>query len=133
MPASLRVGSILVPMAFCISSQTGACGATPPPPAEPPSTTSSHGSPDDPGRPLTKSECESLAQTIVEACNGRGNERSAGMDGWCSDMVSRNAGDGTWVDGDCLKHVKYMDYFCFQSAKNAHGMMECDRTVDRSQ
>ncbi len=111
---------------------TAACGGKEPTQAATPGGASSNAA-DDPNRPLTKSECDSLAQTIVDACNNRGNDRSTEMDGWCSDMVRRNAGDGTWVESDCLKHVKYMDYFCFQGAKNAHAMMDCDRTVDRSQ
>jgi len=106
------------------------CGSKETPPAESPSTAQSS---DDPNRRLTKSECDSLGAAIVDACNSRGNDRSSEADGWCSDMVRRNAGDGTWVSSDCLPHFKYMDAFCFNGARNAHAMMTCDRTVDRTQ
>ncbi|MBV9948375.1 MAG: hypothetical protein JOZ69_16105 [Myxococcales bacterium] len=39
---------------------------------------------------------------------------------------------GTWIQDDCVRHIKLKDYFCFEGAKNAHAMMDCDRTVDRS-
>jgi hypothetical protein len=106
------------------------CAPKEAPPPESPSTTAQS---DDPNRRLTKAECESLGATIVDACNNRGNDRSTGADGWCSDMVRHNEGDGTWVGSDCLPHFKYMDAFCFRGARNAHAMMTCDRTVDRSQ
>lgn len=107
------------------------CGSKPPPPpAAPAASAAPHG--DDPNRPLTRAECTSLGQTIVDACTNRGNERSSEMEGWCDDMVRRNS-DGTWIDDDCLKHFKYMDAYCFQGANNAHAMMDCDRNVDRSQ
>lgn len=104
-------------------------------PAESPSndtSSSSHAS-NDGSRRLSKSECESLAHAIVDACNSRGNDRSAEADGWCSDMVAKNSGDGTWVDSDCVPHFRVMDRFCFEGAGNAHGMMTCDKTVDRVQ
>jgi hypothetical protein len=107
------------------------CAAKETPPAESPSNTAQ--SSDDPNRKLTKAECESLGSAIVDACNSRGNDRSSEADGWCSDMVRRNAGDGSWVGSDCLPHFKYMDAFCFNGARNAHAMMTCDRTVDRTQ
>jgi hypothetical protein len=106
------------------------CGSKQSQPAESPSTAQSS---DDPNRKLTKSECDSLGSAIVDACNNRGNDRSSEADGWCSDMVRRNAGEGNWVDSDCLPHFKYMDAFCFNGARNAHAMMTCDRTVDRTQ
>jgi len=104
-------------------------------PAESPSndTSSSTASSNDGSRRLSKSECEALASSIVDACNNRGNDRSAEADGWCSDMVAKNSGDGTWVSGDCVPHFRYMDRFCFEGAKNAHAMMTCDKTVDRVQ
>src|SRR5689334_13817037 len=75
--------------------------------AAPPESTAATSAqrPDDPNRGLSKPECDSLAGTIVDACNGRGNDRSAELDGWCSDMLRRNAEGGTWVEDDCLKHV----------------------------
>jgi hypothetical protein len=110
------------------------CGSKEPPQAESPSNVGSQSSQgaDDPNRRLAKSECDSLAQSIVEACNSRGNDRSTEADGWCSDMVTRNSGDGVWVGSDCVPHFRYMDLYCFQSSRNAHGMMVCDKTVDRT-
>lgn len=107
------------------------CAAKEPPPADSPSNSGQQS--DDPNRRLTKGECESLAQSIVEACNTRGNDRSSEADGWCSEMIRRNTGDAPWIAADCTPHFKYMDAFCFRGAKNAHAMMVCDRTVDRSQ
>jgi hypothetical protein len=109
----------------------GGCGANEPPPAESASSAAPQ-SGDDPNRRLTKSECDAMAQSIVDACNNRGNDRSTEADGWCSEMLRRNEGDGTWVGSDCVPHFKYMDYFCFRGAQNAHAMMVCDRTVDRT-
>jgi hypothetical protein len=109
------------------------CASKEAPPAESPSTAQSS---NDPNRKLTKSECDSLGASIVDACNNRGNDRSSEADGWCSDMVRRNEsneGDRSWVASDCLPHFKYMDSFCFNGARNAHAMMTCDRTVDRTQ
>jgi hypothetical protein len=107
------------------------CGSNPPPPAEVPSPTAPQAVDDNPNRRLTKSDCESLAATIVDACNNRGNDRSSEADGWCSNMLLANEGGGTWVASDCEPHFRYMDAFCFQGAKNAHAMMDCDKTVDR--
>ncbi|HXN30868.1 MAG TPA: hypothetical protein VN894_03360 [Polyangiaceae bacterium] len=107
------------------------CASTPPPPAEVPASTSAQAV-DDPNRRLTKSDCESLAATIVDACNNRGNDRSSEADGWCSEMLRQNEGAGTWIGSDCQPHFRYMDAFCMQGAKNAHAMMDCDKTVDRT-
>jgi hypothetical protein len=120
-----------IAMTMVVAALTASCGSKETPPAESPSGATSQ-SADDPNRRLTKSECESLAGAIVDACNNRGNDRSTEADGWCSDMVSRNAGDGSWVASDCEPHFRYMDAFCFQGAKNAHAMMTCDKTVDRA-
>ncbi|MBV9948565.1 MAG: hypothetical protein JOZ69_17075 [Myxococcales bacterium] len=125
------IGAFLLLALFSVHCGGGGSGQQAARPAESPSPTSAQ-RPDDPNRALSRPECESLAGVIVDACNNRGNDRSAELDGWCSDMVRRNAEGGTWVEDDCAKHVKYMDYFCFQAAKNAHAMLDCDRTVDRS-
>jgi hypothetical protein len=108
------------------------CASTPPPPVEAPSATAPQAADDNPNRRLTKSDCESLAATIVDACNNRGNDRSSEADGWCSDMLQANEGGGTWIANDCVPHFRYMDAFCFQGARNAHAMMDCDKTVDRT-
>lgn len=67
---------------------------------------------------------------MADACANRPNERSAHVDGWCSDVL-RGVTDGTWVPGDCMKNIKYMDAVCFQSAANVHNMMACDDSVHR--
>ena len=118
-----------VTLAFAAITAAG-CGPKEAPPTESPSNTAQS---DDPNRKLTKAECESLGAAIVDSCNNRGNDRSTEADGWCSDMIQHNAGDNTWVGNDCLPHFKYMDAFCFHGARNAHAMMTCDRTVDRTQ
>ena len=112
---------------------SAACGGKETPAESPSNDTSSSTSSNDGSRRLTKSECDSLAHSIVDACNNRGNDRSAEADGWCSDMVAKNSGEGTWVSNDCVPHFRVMDRFCFEGSKNAHGMMVCDKTVDRVQ
>ncbi|MGA7123420.1 MAG: hypothetical protein WBY94_25175 [Polyangiaceae bacterium] len=108
------------------------CGSNPPPPAEAPSVTATQPAESDSNRRLTKSDCESLSSTIVDACNNRVNDRSSEADGWCSEMLRANDSGGAWITNDCEPHFRYMDAFCFQGAKNAHAMMDCDRTVDRT-
>jgi hypothetical protein len=122
----MRIEFVIVAVALCEG-----CGSNEPAPAESPSNTTSL-SANDPNRRLAKSECDSLALLIVDACNNRGNDRSSEADGWCSDMLRHNEGNGTWVGTDCVPHFKYMDSFCFRGANNAHAMMVCDRTVDRT-
>ena len=85
---------------------------------------------DDPGRPLSATECESLAQAITETCATRLDSRSVLTEGWCSDL-STAIGDGSWVSGDCMKHVRYVDAVCFRSASNARELVDCDRAVNR--
>lgn len=67
---------------------------------------------------------------MSDACENRPNERSARVDGWCSDIV-RGVADSSWVSGDCVKNVKYMDATCYRSATNVHSMMACDDAVQR--
>lgn len=122
-------------IAICVAAVVVAigCGSKEPPAIESPTNAQpTIGSATDPNRRLTKSECESLGQSVVEACHGRGNDRSAELDGWCSDMVHRNTDSDSWVNGECVPHFRYMDSYCFGSANNAHGMMDCDKTVDRT-
>ena len=85
---------------------------------------------DDGARALTSEECTSLGQWLVDACEGRPNERSAQVDGWCSNVV-RNIHNESWTTGDCVKHIKYMDEVCFRSTSSVHSLMECDRGVAR--
>ena len=113
---------------------TAACAGRPSPSAGAPDpratgVTASRPS-DNPARALTTSECASLGQWMSEACESRSNERSARVDGWCSDIV-RGVADSSWVSGDCVKNVKYMDATCYRSATNVHSMMACDDAVQR--
>jgi hypothetical protein len=85
---------------------------------------------DNPGRALSMDECASLGRWLADACDNRPNERSARVDGWCSDIV-RNVANSSWVSGDCAKNIKYMDSMCFRSAANVHSMMACDDGVQR--
>jgi hypothetical protein len=107
----------------------GCAGSTPAASAPPPAPPASRAA--DADRPLDEGECRSLGQRLADACQTRPNERSARVDGWCSDVL-RGVGDGSWVR-DCLKHVRYMDALCLQSASNVHVMMDCDKTIDRSE
>jgi hypothetical protein len=110
---------------------TAACASGTPPPSSPNSTgvAAKQGS-NDPGRALTQSECDSLGQWLDQSCQNRPNERSARVDGWCSDITAGVAA-GTWVTNDCLKNVKYMDSVCFEAATNVKSMMDCDESVHR--
>jgi hypothetical protein len=108
-----------------------ACASSTPPAVSPDSRLggiAASQSSSDPGRPLTKSECDFLGQSLADACAKRPNERSARVDGWCSDVL-HGVADGSWVRGECLKHIKYMDSVCFQSTANVHTMMACDDSV----
>jgi hypothetical protein len=113
---------------FCGAS---ACASTPPPAPAQTGVAASQPS-DNPNRALTKGECESLGRVLADACANRPNERSARVDGWCSDVI-RTVEDGTWVPHECLKSIKYMDSVCFESAANVHSMMACDESVAPSQ
>lgn len=105
------------------------CGSKEPPPAAhapAPSATV------DPAmRALTSSECEDLAQWIIDACHDRAALRSAQIDGWCGDIERRNtAEDRSWI-AECVSHVKYIDNTCFRSTTSIGNLMDCDRTVSR--
>jgi hypothetical protein len=115
---------------FCAALPCGACGGATPAPASSSTGVAAKQPTDDPNRALTKSECDSLGQWLAESCANRPNERSARVDGWCSDIM-RGVAEGTWGPGDCAKNVKYMDSVCFESAPNVHNMMACDESVHR--
>jgi hypothetical protein len=115
-----------------VSCAVAACGGSTPVASAPaPKASASRGS-TDPNRVLDEDECRSLGQVLAEACQTRPNERSARVEGWCSEIV-RSVGDGSWVRRDCLKHVTYMDSECLRSASNVHVMMDCDKSIDRSE
>lgn len=115
-----------------------ACGASQSTPATPSNSdgesTSSDGSGstskqagDDGARLLTHDECVQLGAVVSDACRDV-HARSAQVEGWCGDVVSRYD-SGAWVE-DCEKHIHVIDSMCFRTANNARGMMSCDRTVD---
>jgi hypothetical protein len=113
----------------------GACAGSEPAPQSPadeahPSGATSRQKADSPDRALTASECESLGQWIAQVCADHPNTRSSQIDGWCSDMV-RNVNDGTWVNGECTKHVRYFDSVCFRSTDQIRALMDCDSNVAR--
>lgn len=114
----------------CGSSQT--TPATPSnadgdPSSEAPTGAANKQAGDNPARLLTHDECVQLGGVVSDACRDV-HARSAQVEGWCSDVVSRYD-SGAWVE-DCAKHIHLIDSMCFRSANNAHGMMDCDRTVD---
>lgn len=119
---------LLASAAACAGSAPPAVSPSPSDP-QPRGVAASQGS-DDPARALTKRECDSLGQWLADACTNRPNERSARVDGWCSDVL-RGVSDGSWAARECLKNIKYMDAVCFQSAANVHNMMSCDDAVAR--
>jgi hypothetical protein len=120
----------LLPMLAAVA----ACAASEPSPKDPSSQAvagaASKQPADDANRSLTKAECESLGDYLVDVCNNRGNSRSSKIDGWCSDTV-RTVGDGSWVTDECAQHIKYFDSVCFRSTTNVRALMDCDSTVAR--
>ena len=91
----------------CVTIATACGGAAPPPPAP-----AAHApKPADPNRRLDHDECVSLGQRMADACQARPNERSARVDGWCSEILS-GVSSGAWVTGECLAHIRYMDAAC---------------------
>jgi hypothetical protein len=120
---------LVVAVAACAASETS--------PKDPSSEASPSGkgatsrqANDDAARSLTKAECESLGEWLVQSCHDRPNSRSAQIDGWCSDTV-RSVGESAWVTDDCMQHIKYMDSVCLRSATNVRALMDCDATISR--
>jgi hypothetical protein len=131
------MGAIPRPVTMLIAAGLSiGCGSKEPPQAESPANAAPQATAtaaaEDPNRALTRKECEALGQSIVDACNNRGNDRSSEVDGWCSDMLVRAAEDGSWLRADCKPHFKYLDAVCFHEADNVRSMIGCDKTVDRS-
>ncbi len=127
-PSALSLPAALLAV---FAATAGACGGTTPAPSTPPAATPPPRPSTDGNRPLTKDECGSLAQLLANACQTRPNERSARVEGWCSEIL-RGVDDGSWVTHECLTHIKYMDAECLRSESNVHGLMDCDKAVDRS-
>jgi hypothetical protein len=121
-----RLGTVLVLFAFAC----GACASKEPPPAVAPAAppTSAAAPSEDPNRVLTESECESLAQSLVDTCDKRGNAHSLQLDRWCSDLAHAVT-DGSWVAKTCVPRVRFIDAKCFESATNVTAAMDCERNV----
>ncbi len=121
--------------ALALLGLLGACAGSEPAPQTPAdeghaSGAASRQKTDNPDRALTATECESLGQWIAQVCAEHPNTRSSQIDGWCSEMV-RTVGDGTWVAGECAKHVRYFDAVCFRSTDQIRALMDCDSNVAR--
>lgn len=110
-----------------------ACGGSTPPAETPSATSAPRSAPagSDNNRPLTGDECQSLGEWVAQACQTRPNERSARVDGWCTDVLM-GVDKGSW-QRDCRKHIRFMDSACFKSTTKVHSMMDCDKQVDRSE
>src|SRR5579859_1863515 len=117
-----------------ILAAVAACAASEPSPKDPSSQAgqgaASKQAEDNANRALTKAECESLGDYLVDVCKNRPNSRSSKIDGWCSDTVS-TVGNGSWVTDDCVQHIKYFDSVCFHSTTSVAALMDCDSTVAR--
>lgn len=114
-------------------ASAAACGGSTPPAEFPPSQSAASSAPaakNDANRPLSSDECQSLGEWVAQACQTRPNERSARVDGWCTE-VTLGVDKGSW-QRDCRKHIRFMDSACFKSTTQVHSMMDCDRVVDRS-
>lgn len=115
-------------MFACIPACAG--GATPAElPATPSGVTAAQPA-NNPGRALDAAECTSLGQWLADACQNRPNERSARVEGWCSDVL-RGVESGAWATSDCQPHIKYIDATCFRSTTSVHDLMACDQAVAR--
>lgn len=112
-----------------------ACGGSEPHASTPPAASAepapTHAGTPDAMRPLGKSECEALAQKLVDACNNVSGVHSARVDGWCSNLQHAVA-EGSWVTEDCMQHMKRIDLACFEGTTGAGNYMACDESVDRS-
>jgi hypothetical protein len=127
---------IVAAAASALGTSVTACqrdlpASSPPPSATPSGEAVASKQPaDDPARALTSSECASLGQWLVDDCQNRSDQRSAQVDGWCSDLI-RGVQSGSWTKDDCAKHIKYMDYVCFRSTTSVRNLMDCDGAVQR--
>jgi PBP1b-binding outer membrane lipoprotein LpoB len=111
----------------------GACASTePPPPVSPAASASAAPAAESPTRALSKSECESLAQWIIDACHERSNfDRSTQAEGWCGETERRaTVDDHPWIV-DCVKNVKLIDSVCFRSNTRIRSLMDCESSVSR--
>jgi hypothetical protein len=127
MPRSALVAALLAALAPLAAAHLAGCGSKEPPPAAPANSASA----ENPNRRLTQSECDSLAQWLVDSCHNLGNNRSTQIDAWCSDVVRRTESDNSWATEECVKHVRYLDSVCFKSTTSIKNMMDCDTNVDR--
>jgi hypothetical protein len=119
--------SIAAALAFACMTGCGGEKAAEPPPATGVTAVQPK---NNPGRLLTEGECQSLGRWMAGSCQDRPNDRSAVVDGWCTDVI-RGVESGSWVTGDCVKHITYIDSTCYRSTNNVHDLMECDKAVSR--
>jgi hypothetical protein len=119
-----------------ISMAVVACGGSERPARQAPAPSASAAPQDDPGRALTRNECQSLQTWIADACRDPANrDRSSSLDSWCSDFLHRIAaaeeGRGkSWVDVECVPHVNYIDAACFRSTTRVKLLIDCETTVE---
>src|SRR5579859_339260 len=111
------VGLAMALCASCASKQA-------PPAAAPPSPApSAEGS----ARALTRGECESLAQWILDACSDHANVgNTAQTEGFCGDVARHMTEDDRSFVTDCMAHVKLIDDTCFRSTTSVRKLMDCD-------
>ena len=115
---------------FATAIACGAAERTPEVPA--PSASASAPPPaEDGNRALTRDECGSLGQWIVDACNARDNLRDAQIEGWCADKSRGMTGDATWIDRECVPHIRTMDAMCMKSTTIVRKFMDCERSVSK--
>ena len=126
MPAPMLRGASLVGLAMV------ACASKEPPPAAAPPAASASAAGESAGRALTRSECESLAQWILDACSDHANVgNTAQTEGFCGDVARRMTGDDRPFLTDCAAHVKVIDSTCFRSTTSVRKLMDCDAQVAR--
>jgi hypothetical protein len=120
----------LLPMLAAVAACAGSEPSPKDPSSQPATGAASKQAEDNANRALTKAECASLGDYLVDVCKNRPNSRSSKIDGWCSDTVSA-VGSGSWVTDECVQHIKYFDSVCFRSTTSVSALMDCDSTVAR--
>jgi|CZKU01.1.fsa_nt_gi hypothetical protein len=124
-----NLSALLLASAFASMPACAGGGVPAEPPATPSGVTAAQPA-NNAGRPLDLTECKSLGQWLADACENRPNERSARVEGWCSDVL-RGVESGAWITADCVPHIKYIDSTCFRSTTSVHDLMACDVSVSR--
>jgi hypothetical protein len=124
----IRATAVLLVLAPLACSPSN---AAPPPKYSGTAPPSASATPDETDRPLTQSECDSLGQWMLEACEKQGNTHSSQLEGWCSNVIHHVTGDGTWAADECLPHIRRMDAECIKSTDSVKNMMDCESNVAR--